>query len=166
MTARQFTDSSSVTWEVFEVRRSAGRSGSVSPGLESGWLTFTAGLQTRRLAGYPEGWWSLSDPELELLCMDARPSTPLIRSRPADAVPLASAPPADTPFADAAEVADLSDDEIMALARQCRAAGLTAVAAMLKLKRLLVERGITAATAAHKAARRLFVETFYFDAGR
>lgn len=170
--ARQFTDSSAVIWEVFEVRRASERAASVSPGLEAGWLTFVAGLHKRRLASYPESWWSLTDPELERLCLDARPSTPLVRAAPAEApapriasrrAAVAPAPPAAPARSVAEPVPSSIDEEISSLARECRAAGLAAVAAMLRLKRLLVERDIASGTAEHKAARRLFVETFYFD---
>jgi len=190
--ARQFTDSSAVIWEVFEVRRPAERAASVSPGLEAGWLTFVAGPRKRRLASYPEGWWSLSDPELERLCLDARPSTPLMRAAPADSpaprvarrtpivepsVEPSAAPdtvlsvvPAPLPAAGAHETLpdEISsmEDEIRSLARECRAAGLAAIAAMFRLKRLLGDRAIVAGTAGHKAARRLFVETFYFGRDR
>lgn len=158
------------------MRRPAERAPSVSPGLEAGWLTFVAGPRKRRLASYPEGWWSLTDPELERLCLDARPSTPLVRAAPAEssaprivrrqpsvrpaaeAVTVPVAPPSTVPQHPSSAL----DDEIRSLARECRAAGLAAVAAMLRLKRLLGERGIGAATAGHKAARRLFVDTFYF----
>jgi len=178
--ARQFTDSSAVIWEVFEVLRPAERAASVSPGLEAGWLTFVAGPRKRRLASYPEGWWSLTDTELERLCLDARPSTPLVRTAPADsAVPriarrkpsvVPSVEPSPTPDAapDAVPRGAVPDeilpmeDEIRSLARECRAAGLAAIAAMFRLKRLLGDRAIVAGTAGHKAARRLFVETFYF----
>lgn len=162
--ARQFTDSSSVTWEVFEVRRNVERATSVSPGLEAGWLTFVAGSRKRRLAGYPEAWWSLTDPELELLCMDARPSTPLVRPASADsaAPPTARLWTSGAPLADVPRLPSPIDDEIRSLARECRAAGLAAVAGMLRLKRLIGDRGIVPGTAEHKAARRLFVQTFYF----
>lgn len=174
MAARQFIDSSAVTWEVFEVRRTSERPASVSPGLEAGWLTFVAGSRKRRLASYPESWWSLPDSELERLCLDARPSTPLVRAAPTDSpaprIARRQAPDAlaEAPGAVAgprAAVPPLSapvDDEIRSLARECRTAGLAAVAAMLRLKRLLGDRDIASGTAEHKAARRMFVETFYF----
>lgn len=157
------------------MRRPAERAASVSPGLEAGWLTFVAGSRKRRLASYPESWWSLPDPELERLCVDARPSTPLARvASPESAAPRIAPRPApairaEGPLAAAAiprvtgsPLAPPLNDEIRSLARECRAAGLAAVAAMLRLKRLLGDRDIEPGTAEHKAARRTFVETFYF----
>lgn len=187
MPARYFTDSSAIRWEVFEVRRHSSRADAVSAGLESGWLTFISGTAKRRLPAYPESWWSLSDGELESLLASARVPSAVARSAAADSPPpagarataprvapaigpaaLATSVVADAPVvmggAGAQRGVSLADDEIRTLARHSRAAGLTAVQAMLRLKRVLEDNAIDRAAPGHKSARRLFVETFYFDA--
>jgi hypothetical protein len=45
----------------------------VTPGLESGWLTFESAAEKRRLAPIPAGWEDLDDAGLEQLCQRARP---------------------------------------------------------------------------------------------
>lgn len=44
----------------------------LSPGLESGWLTFDSGTEKRRIAPIPDGWEEADDTALAELCRTAR----------------------------------------------------------------------------------------------
>ncbi len=101
MAHREFTDSSRVTWDVWEVypnlgdrraapgdrrrfiresadRRTAFNPARVSPEYEHGWLAFQSGTERRRLAPVPIGWEQLDERGLEQLC---RVATPVGRPR-------------------------------------------------------------------------------------
>ena len=84
MAHRQFTDSSGLTWDVWDVHpttasqtlaalsRQGGDAGltpchAVAPGLAAGWLCFEQGPERRRLAPIPQGWEQLVERELERL---------------------------------------------------------------------------------------------------
>ena len=89
MAHREFIDSASRTWQVWEViptqaqrsgdpvseRREAfeqsaaitGRAALVGP-MASGWLCFETAGEKRRLAPYPDDWSRMTDQQLEQLC--------------------------------------------------------------------------------------------------
>lgn len=96
MAHREFTDSTQVTWYVWDVyptlgdrraptgdrrrfmreaveRRTAFNPARVSPEYVHGWLAFQSGTERRRLAPVPQGWESLDARSLEQLCQVARP---------------------------------------------------------------------------------------------
>ncbi len=166
MAARTFTDSAGLTWDVFEVHRASQKPGAVSAGLEQGWLAFASGEHKRRLAPFPPDWASISDDELALLCEAARqapaPRYPLdqpLRPRIRRTVERAVESPS------AAATGDGVQATVRAFAREARTRGLPAVAAMLELKTLLLERYPAADSEARdrKLVRRWFVEAYYFD---
>lgn len=98
MTHRQFRDSNSVEWEVWEVtpapvvqplldRRSRSRSPDDAPvprstaelllpsaGMSKGWLLFESDGEKRRLVPIPDGWADLPVDALEQLCERAVPA--------------------------------------------------------------------------------------------
>ena len=101
MAHREFTDSTRITWNVWDVyptlgdrratspdrrrflretaeRRTAFNLAHVSPEYAQGWLAFQAGPERRRLAPVPTGWDGLDDRDLERLLEVA---TPVGRSR-------------------------------------------------------------------------------------
>ena len=96
MAHREFTDSTEVTWNVWDVypalgdrrtptgdrrrfmretvdRRTTFNPARVSPEYEQGWLAFQSSTERRRLAPVPEGWETLDAQSLERLCQAARP---------------------------------------------------------------------------------------------
>jgi hypothetical protein len=191
MPARTFEDSTGAVWEVFEVHRSATHPGSVSGGLEQGWLAFMSGERKRRLAPFPPEWQTAPEPELERLCSVARavsptrypfdPSTRDRRGKEREA-----AGPADTGErrrADDSTAAALgaahlempnatvgSGEEgvemtVREFAHQARARRLPAIDAMVQLKALLHEKFAEPDSAARdlRLVRRWFVEAYYFE---
>ena len=167
MTARTFTDSAGLTWDVFEVNRASQKPGAVSAGLEQGWLAFASGTNKRRLAPFPPGWATSSDDELALLCEAARqapmpryplnqPLRPRIRRT---AIPEARPQPRTEGSGRGVEAT------VRSFAREARARGLAAVAAMLELKTLLQEQHPEADSEARdkKLVRRWFVDAYYFN---
>lgn len=66
MPVRDFIDAAGVRWQVWETRPTTGAT--ALPGYETGWLTFEAGAQLRRLAPIPARWEQLPERELERLC--------------------------------------------------------------------------------------------------
>ncbi|MDB4907813.1 MAG: hypothetical protein JWO05_2597 [Gemmatimonadetes bacterium] len=70
MPYRQFEDAQGHTWDVWEVRPSAGKRSTTDPKapleatLALGWLCFERAGEKRRLAPIPNEWESLSDGEL------------------------------------------------------------------------------------------------------
>ena len=170
MSARTFTDSAGLTWDVFEVRRASQKAGAVSPGLENGWLAFASGDNKRRLAPFPGDWATSTDAELEALCDAARrapvPRFPL-NQRPRPRI-RRSAPESDSSQAEQAHAEPTSvESTVRSFARGARARGLPAVAAMLELKTLLQQRHPEADSQARdpRLVRRWFVEAYYFDRG-
>jgi hypothetical protein len=168
MAARTFTDSAGLTWDVFEVRRASQKAGAVSPGLEDGWLAFASGEHKRRLAPFPADWVTTTDAELEVLCESARrapvprfpldrPPRPRIRRSVLDAE-------ADDAAAASAEPASV-ERTVRTFAHGARSRGLPAVAAMLELKTLLLERHPEPDSEARnrQLVRRWFVEAYYFE---
>lgn len=96
MAHREFTDSTRVTWDVWDVyptlgdrrvptgdrrrfmretvdRRTAFNAARVSPEYVHGWLAFQSGAERRRLAPVPHGWENLDAHSLERLCQVATP---------------------------------------------------------------------------------------------
>lgn len=92
MSHRAFRDSSSVEWEVWEVRptlldrpvfdrRAEPRDGAPrteewllpKAGMSQGWLLFESSTEKRRLVPIPEDWSEMSEEQLELLCGQATP---------------------------------------------------------------------------------------------
>jgi len=191
MAARTFTDSAGLTWDVFEVHRASKKPGAVSPGLENGWLAFASGEHKRRLSPFPETWEGMSDAELEALCESARiapaPRYPLDRRlRPRiKRSTLDSEPDDTTGAADTADTRETTDTAMAAtlgssasadgpgsvehtvrsFAHEARARGLAAVAAMLELKTLLLQRHPEADSQARdrQLVRRWFAEAYYFE---
>lgn len=165
MPARTFTDSAGLTWDVFEVHRASKKAGAVSAGLEGGWLAFACGEQKRRLAPFPADWATSTDHELALLCEAARRA-------PAPRYPLDELPRPrirrSQPRSEAtSETGTPSGVEttVREFARQARARGLPAVAAMLELKGLLQDRHPEPGSVARdrRLVRRWFVESYYFE---
>jgi hypothetical protein len=80
MAMREYTDGRGVRWTVWSVSSDAlhpaTRSEDFLRQFASGWLCFeSADGQKRRLIEYPQGWDSLSDEQLGLLCDRAVPRT-------------------------------------------------------------------------------------------
>ena len=163
--ARQFTDASGLHWEVFEVRRHAERIDAAPAGQDSRWLTFISLTEKRRLAEYPEAWWSFDDAGLASLCGSAQ-QAPSTRARSATAATVAA--PAlvvhssSTDHVTPRHAELVSESEVQRQARAARAAGTPAVQAMIALKRVLAAAGVEAPSPEFKRARRLFVDAFYF----
>ena len=177
MASRSFEDSSGILWEVFEVRRTSGATGGVSHGLEKGWLSFVSTSGKRRLAPFPPEWTEIPASELERLCAGARVANP---SRFTDDRPRAKAPrvirseqPRLPVAAPPEEVGDtgLVRDAVRVFAQEARQEKMPAIAAMVRLKAMLVERydgvEVDAATRADlsdvRRIRRWFVEAYYFE---
>lgn len=165
MAARTFTDSAGLTWDVFEVHRASQKAGAVSPGLEHGWLAFACGENKRRLAPFPPDWAESTDAELEALCTSAlrapvprypldRPPRPRIRR---SLLAAEATLPSDT-------LASV-ETTVRTFAHSARSRGLPAVAAMLELKALLLERHPEPDSQARdrQLVRRWFVDAYYFD---
>jgi hypothetical protein len=178
MTARTFADSAGATWEVFEVRRASDRPGSVSAGLERGWLAFVNGAEKRRLAPFPPDWAGAGDTELERLCNSARRAAParIARPAPADAAsnqtlaapdipaPVNEGEGDEDPVPVSAEVLAV-EEAVRAFAHEARSTGLAAVEAMVRMRAMLADRFPDDAHPARntRLVRRWFVEAFYFD---
>lgn len=191
MAARTFEDSTGTIWEVFEVHRSSTRPGAVSGGLEQGWLAFTSGETKRRLAPFPRGWESSSDPELERLCSTARvvspvrypfdPSTRDRRRKERQAILPTDTGERRRTAGDAAAEPHGADERVVPpptadekhsveatvrhFAHDARAQGLPAIAAMVQLKALLAAEFSDDDPVARDlhSVRRWFVESFYFE---
>lgn len=167
MAARTFTDSAGLTWDVFEVRRASQKAGAVSPGLEDGWLAFASGENKRRLAPFPASWVTSTDAELEALCESARrapvPRFPLDRP-PRPRIKRSALDSESDRAATSAEPASV-ERAVRDFAHGARARGLPAVAAMLELKTLLLERYPEPDSEARdrQLVRRWFVEAYYFE---
>jgi hypothetical protein len=168
MAARTFTDSAGLTWDVFEVRRASQKPGAVSAGLEHGWLAFASGEHKRRLAPFPASWESSSDAELEALCEAARqapvPRFPL--DRPPRPRIRRSTLDGDADQGGAMNAAPASvEGTVRSFAHAARARELPAVAAMLELKALLLQRHPEPDSQARdrQLVRRWFVEAYYFE---
>lgn len=165
MAARTFTDSAGLTWDVFEVHRASKRPGAVSAGLEQGWLAFASGEQKRRLAPFPPDWASSTDDELALLCEAARQAPPPRYPLDQPLRPRIRRPMKRAVEQPATNSEDGVQGTVRAFAREARTRGLPAVAAMLELKTLLLERHPETDSEARdrKLVRRWFVEAYYFD---
>lgn len=165
MAARTFTDSAGLTWDVFEVHRASRPVGAVSPGLEGGWLAFACGDNKRRLAPIPSAWQTSSDAELEALCESARRAQP--PRFPAGRPPRPRIRPSvlDAEVVPQGEAAANVESTVRAYAHSARARGLPAVAAMLELKTLLLQRHPEPGSEAsdRQLVRRWFVEAYYFE---
>jgi hypothetical protein len=183
---RQFSDTTGVEWQVFEVRRASEKEGAVTPGREGGWLAFSSPVERRRLAPFPPDWESVADDQLADLCATAervvqrhdefirerrrvprftRPSdsdtsdSSALRGR-VETTRIPDPTPAEPTTAPAAR--DVHSI-VLQHARECRANGATVVAGMIGLRRMFAEMGIASHTDAFKNARRIFVTAFYFD---
>jgi hypothetical protein len=101
MANRQFRDSSSVVWDVWEVfpgdvptrvvydRRSGSRVATpldpdLDPELEEGWLCFQSGAERRRFAPIPPKWVELPDAVLRVMLDIAFPVKAVARPSRAD----------------------------------------------------------------------------------
>lgn len=174
MSSRQYRDPSGSLWEVFEVHRHTGRATQVRPALMSGWLAFVSANEKRRLPEYPADWADLGDDELHELFVRARlaPSALFPVVGPNGLGTRASAPreepesgPAPSPPSDA-EPSDAepsaAEQIVRTHARSARSNGVAVIDAMVEMKRLLKDAGEDWSPSAIKAARRWFVESFYF----
>jgi hypothetical protein len=188
MTARTFEDTSGAQWEVFEVHRSSHKSGTVSAGLEAGWLAFVNGETKRRLAPFPANWAVLSDAELARLCSSARsapparypferPLRPRIRRSSSTgelsnggAPSVVAQPPLsdDDPSSASGAIGGEVELTVRNFAREARARELPVVEAMIELKAMLAQRHPEPESPARdkRRVRRWFVETYYFDKKR
>jgi hypothetical protein len=156
-----FVDSGGTEWEVFQVRRASNREGVVTPGREAGWLSFSNGLERRRLAPFPDDWEALRSPELQRLCEKAAVVTSsdgTVAPRPRPAIARKSAEPVITLPPDLEEAS-------RSLAQSSRSSGETAIGGMMALRRLMAERGIAPETPEFRAARRAFISAYYFERG-
>ena len=76
MAVREFTDSKSVVWRVWDVTTAqmhpVTKNEDFMGELADGWLAFESAYEKRRLAApYPDTWAQMSIPELEALCEQA-----------------------------------------------------------------------------------------------
>jgi hypothetical protein len=193
MPARTFEDSTGAVWEVFEVHRSSTHPGSVSGGLEQGWLAFMSGERKRRLAPFPPEWRTAPESELERLCAAARAVSPTrfpfdLNSRDRRGKEREAIGTADTGErrrADDSAAAGLAETHLDVpnaavqsgvegveptvrwFAHQARARGLPAIDAMVQLKALLHEKFVEPDSDARdlRLVRRWFVEAYYFERG-
>jgi hypothetical protein len=152
----EFRDAAGCLWEVFEVKRSSARDGGVSSGRETGWLSFHNGQERRRLSPVPVNW-TTSPPQalIGLLHRAAvvapwRTTGPYLTHLDRRATPREDTAP--TPL----------DHAVREAARDSRASGDTVVAALLKLRAMLAERGIDRSAPEFGQARKLFLDVFYF----
>ena len=169
MSSRQYRDPSGSIWEVFEVHRHTDRTTQVRPALMSGWLAFVSDGEKRRLPDYPADWADLADEELHALLVRARqaPAALFPVVGPRGLGTRAPAPRTEPePEPDPAPQADVEPSPAELLvrthARKARGAGIAVIDAMVEMKRILRDAGEDASPGAIKAARRWFVESFYF----
>lgn len=77
MALREFVDDGGVSWKVWSVAIDQAYSQGIRMeflgALQDGWLCFEAPTERRRLAGYPEKWYQMSDAELAQLLARATP---------------------------------------------------------------------------------------------
>ena len=77
MALRDFVDREGVEWRVWSVTIDRSYSKGARAGflgvLQDGWLCFEAASERRRLAGYPENWFAMSNDELVGLLAQATP---------------------------------------------------------------------------------------------
>ena len=179
MPARTFADSSGTVWEVFEVHRASESPHGVSAGLEKGWLAFVGPEGKRRLAPYPSTWESASDSELEKLCQSARHAQASQFAPPDETgkrvlrvvTPTRGPRVVQPPELEALSREGIVRDAIRDFARQARADGLPAIAAMVRLKAMLTQRfgapdvppEVASEARDMRLVRRWFVETYYFE---
>ena len=183
MAARTFIDTTGAHWEVFEVHRVSQNAGSVTAGLEGGWLSFVGEEEKRRLAPFPREWVSMADEELAALCAGARRALPSRITRTPPTATSAGGTHIDVltsaPRADRAEVggasrtrdtAEASDtDDVEAVVRDfthaARAAGVAAIETMVRLRATLQERfpGEHPVARDMRRVRRWFVDAYYFE---
>jgi hypothetical protein len=175
-----FVDSDGREWTVYQVQRSSSQPGTVTPGRENGWLVFSHGQDRRRLAPVPHNWEQFEPDALRQLCAQAEavdreraerilerrknigPSLARERRRRTDASPASAdspeKPPTPVPSPLSAELVALIQERALA----ARAVKQTAVAAMMDLRALLNTQNVATNSDSFRAARRLFLETFYF----
>ena len=183
MSIAVFTDAAGREWQVYQVRRTSNQAGAVSPGRELGWLAFASGVERRRLAPFPPDWSSFDAQALETLCQSADPIGPERRAVALDRrrgprimaglSPETAAPEEllERQVTDELDVADPPvtlpadiEQEIRDRAAAARAHGQTVIAAMMELRPMLSVYGIEVRTPSFRAARRVFLEAFYFKA--
>jgi len=77
MISRRFRDPVGCTWEVWSVRPDGHPEAlpmeHLPSGMQDGWLVFARGMERRRLAPIPEGWWRHDGQTLWTLCQSAEP---------------------------------------------------------------------------------------------
>lgn len=151
----EFRDSTGSVWEVFEVKRSAATLGGVSTGREGGWLSFHDGRERRRLAPVPSGW-STSSPETLITLLDSATVVGAWRTPGPDVSRIERrAIPREVPPTSL-------DHVIRTAAVEARQAGDAVVAALVRLRATLMEHGVEGDSAEFRAARKLFLDVFYF----
>jgi hypothetical protein len=88
MNERRFRDWVGCTWAVWSVRPDGNAEAEsmeyLPRALRDGWLVFARGMERRRLAPIPDGWWRCDDGELWGLCQDAE----MVRAYGATAFPV------------------------------------------------------------------------------
>lgn len=171
--SRWFTSSHGIAWRVFKVEPTFPGVAAVTQGREGGWLTFVSDRERRRLAPIPSAWTTASHAELEELCdlavtvptsldterdplrrdvLDRRATD---REQPVDAAVDAPEAPVVLPQ----ELRDRIRDE----AGFARASNHTVVQGMMSVRRLLTKVGIAVDSPEFRAARKLFLDVFYFS---
>jgi hypothetical protein len=162
-----FTDSVGREWQVLEVRRSLPPL-AVSPGREDGWLSFSHDADRRRLSPVPPQWESLDPATLEVLCesgerVDAEMTRRLLdrRSEPrGDAEEMEDAP---AHIASDVVLPQDTREWIRDNAHAVRASAQTVVAGLMELRQYLAGLGIPPASGEFRAARRAYLEAYYFE---
>ena len=75
MISRRFRDPVGFTWAVWSVRPDGHPEAEsmeyLPPAMRDGWLVFARGMERRRLAPIPEGWWRCDGQTLWALCQTA-----------------------------------------------------------------------------------------------
>ena len=166
-----FTDSSGREWEVMEVRPSSTSRLAVTEGHESGWLAFRHGDERRRFAPVPDGWQEFDAPALGALCEAARrvervTEFPFRERRQAvravGAADVDSVHVAATPEAMQVKLPPELHDLTREAANASKENDETVVAGLLNLRRLLTARDVAPNSDTFRAARQLFLETYFF----
>jgi hypothetical protein len=88
MTSRHFRDSVGCAWTAWSVRPDGNAEAEsmeyLPRGMRDGWLVFARGMERRRLAPIPDGWWRCDEDELWELCQEAE----MVRAYAAIAFPI------------------------------------------------------------------------------
>jgi hypothetical protein len=162
-----FTDSLGREWQVLEVRRSLPPL-AVSPGREDGWLSFSHAADRRRVSPVPAQWESLDPATLEVLCESGERVDPELTLRLLDRRSETRADPAEVDGSSARVASDVVltpelRDWIREHARAAHVSTQTVIAGLMELRQHLNGLGIPPASGEFRAARRAFLEAYYFE---